>query len=99
MPRPTQETLMKSLAKDSQASAASPTASRGPQKVAPYSGYGLRESQRLGAYDLELLQSGPNTALGEYMRRYWQPVCLSQELTDVPKAIKILHEELVAFRD
>jgi tert-butyl alcohol monooxygenase / tert-amyl alcohol desaturase len=90
---------MKSLAKDSQAIAASPTASRGPQKVAPYSGYGLRESQRLAPNDLELLQSGPNTALGEYMRRYWQPVCLSQELTDVPKAIKILHEELVAFRD
>ncbi|MCE9658313.1 MAG: Rieske 2Fe-2S domain-containing protein [Burkholderiales bacterium] len=37
--------------------------------------------------------------MGEYMRRYWQPVCLSQELTDVPKAIRILHEDLVAFRD
>ena len=37
--------------------------------------------------------------MGEYLRRYWQPVCLSQELTDVPKAIRIMHEDLVAFRD
>jgi phenylpropionate dioxygenase-like ring-hydroxylating dioxygenase large terminal subunit len=37
--------------------------------------------------------------MGEYMRRFWQPVCLAQELTDVPKVVHILHEELVAFRD
>ena len=37
--------------------------------------------------------------MGEYMRRYWQPVCLSEELTELPKAIRILHEDLVAFRD
>lgn len=33
------------------------------------------------------------------MRQFWQPVCMSQELTDVPKAIKILGEDLVVFRD
>jgi phenylpropionate dioxygenase-like ring-hydroxylating dioxygenase large terminal subunit len=33
------------------------------------------------------------------MRRFWHPVCLSEELTDVPRYIKILGEELVAFRD
>ena len=41
-----------------------------------------------------LTRVGPGTPMGEYMRRYWQPVCLSQELTDVPKAIKILQQKL-----
>ncbi len=48
---------------------------------------------------LELLLTGPGTPMNEYFRRYWQPVCLSEQLTDVPKAIRILHEDLVAFRD
>ena len=39
------------------------------------------------------------TPMGELMRRYWQPVCLSSELTDLPKFLRILDEELVAFRD
>jgi phenylpropionate dioxygenase-like ring-hydroxylating dioxygenase large terminal subunit len=33
------------------------------------------------------------------MRRFWQPVCLSSQLTDVPHAIRIMGENLVAFRD
>ena len=33
------------------------------------------------------------------MRRFWHPVCLSAELTDTPHFLKILSEELVAFRD
>ena len=37
--------------------------------------------------------------MGEFMRRFWQPVCLSSELTDLPHAIRILGEDLVAFRD
>ena len=41
----------------------------------------------------------PGTPMGEYMRRFWQPGCLSEELTDVPRAIRIMGEELVAFRD
>ena len=65
-----------------------------------YRGY----DQRLQVSDnrpeaLELLLTGPGTPMNEYFRRYWQPVCLSEQLTDVPKAIRILHEDLVAFRD
>ena len=37
--------------------------------------------------------------MGEFMRRFWQPVCLSSELKDVPLALRILSEDLVAFRD
>ena len=68
-------------------------------RAVPYGGYFARDAQNRPADNLEILRSGPDTPMGEYLRRYWQPVCLSQELTDVPKAIRILHEELVAFRD
>jgi hypothetical protein len=29
----------------------------------------------------------------------WRPVCTSGELTDLPKKVKLLCEELVVFRD
>ena len=49
--------------------------------------------------DPELTHTDPGTPMGDLMRRFWQPVCLSVELTDVPRAIRILGEDLVAFRD
>lgn len=61
-----------------------------------YSGYLQREKP---APDLELTSTDPGTPMGELMRKSWQPVCLSEELTDVPKAICIMGENLVAFRD
>ncbi|EWS54802.1 Rieske 2Fe-2S domain-containing protein [Methylibium sp. T29] len=74
---------------------AAPAAAQG----APYSGYLLRGLQNAAPTSEDIMRTGPGTPMGEYMRRYWQPVCLSQELTDVPKAIRIMHEDLVAFRD
>lgn len=61
-----------------------------------YSGYERRD---LKDPDPELTQAGPGTALGEYLRRFWQPVCMSSQLTDLPLAIRIMNEDLVAFRD
>ena len=49
--------------------------------------------------DTRLTHVGLGTPMGELMRRYWHPVCLSSELTDLPKFLKILGEELVAYRD
>jgi phenylpropionate dioxygenase-like ring-hydroxylating dioxygenase large terminal subunit len=49
--------------------------------------------------DAELTHVGPDTACGEYMRRFWQPICFSDELRDLPHRVKILGEDLVAFRD
>lgn len=49
--------------------------------------------------DERLTRVGFGTPMGELMRRFWQPVCLSSELTDLPKRIRILGEDLVAFRD
>ena len=48
-----------------------------------------------------LTQIGPGTPCGELMRRYWQPVALSEELPreGAPLKVSILGEELVLFRD
>jgi len=64
-------------------------------------------TQRFGAYyhrevpreDAELTHVEPGTPCGEYFRRFWQPVCFSDDLRDVPLRIEILGEKLVAFRD
>src|SRR5689334_16254589 len=47
----------------------------------------------------ELTHVGPGTPCGEYLRRFWQPICRSDELKDLPHRIRILGEDLVAFRD
>ncbi|HET7133284.1 MAG TPA: aromatic ring-hydroxylating dioxygenase subunit alpha [Gammaproteobacteria bacterium] len=47
----------------------------------------------------ELTHVTLGTPMGELLRRYWQPVCLSSDLDELPKYAKILGEELVAFRD
>ena len=49
--------------------------------------------------DSELTHVGPNTPGGEYLRRFWQPVCYSDELKDLPHKVRLLGEDLVAFRD
>jgi len=47
-----------------------------------------------------LTRIGPGTPAGNLLRRYWQPIALTSELTeDQPKRrIKILDEELVLYR-
>ena len=47
-----------------------------------------------------LTQTDAKTACGELLRRYWQPVSLSEELTGGrPLKVRILGEDLVLFRD
>ena len=57
----------------------------------------------LNAEDNALLtRVGPNTPMGEYLRRYWVPALLSEEVPvpDCPPArVRILGESLIAFRD
>ena len=62
----------------------------------PYSGYALRA---VPAEDAEITRTDAGTPMGELMRRFWQPVCLVSELGAVALAIRILGEDLVAFRD
>src|SRR5271155_2959469 len=45
---------------------------------------------------------GPGTPMGETLRRYWHPVLLSHELAEPdgpPLRVRILGEDLIAFRD
>ena len=55
------------------------------------------------AQDNELLtRTGPGTSMGVVMRRYWIPALISWELVEPdgpPVRVKLLGEELVAFRD
>jgi phenylpropionate dioxygenase-like ring-hydroxylating dioxygenase large terminal subunit len=48
-----------------------------------------------------LTRTGRGTPGGELLRRYWQPVALSEELPSgaAPLSVKILGEDLVLFRD
>ena len=61
-----------------------------------YGGYHHRD---IPAEDREFTRVGPGTPCGEYLRRFWQPVVLSDELKDLPVILRIPGEELVAFRD
>jgi len=73
---------------------ASPSVSK-PEVVT--SGYG--KIARPPKEDERLTHVGFGTPMGELLRRFWQPICLSEELKDLPKHVKILGEDLVAFRD
>ncbi len=57
----------------------------------------------LSAVDNELLtRTGAGTPMGDYFRRYWQPVALSCELAEPdgpPIRVRVMGEDLVAFRD
>ncbi|MGH7873173.1 MAG: Rieske 2Fe-2S domain-containing protein [Candidatus Binatia bacterium] len=48
-----------------------------------------------------LTQTNPGMPAGELLRRYWQPVALSEELPPggAPLKVRILGEDLVLFRD
>jgi phenylpropionate dioxygenase-like ring-hydroxylating dioxygenase large terminal subunit len=49
-----------------------------------------------------LCRVGPGTPMGELLRRYWTPACLSAEIPEpgsAPARVRLLGEDLVAFRD
>jgi nitrite reductase/ring-hydroxylating ferredoxin subunit len=70
---------------------------RSQERAVPFGGYFQREVG--DPTNQELMRSGAGSPLGEFMRRFWQPVCLSSQIYDLPLAIKILGEDLVVFRD
>src|SRR5947208_615519 len=57
----------------------------------------------LTAEETELLtRVGPGTPMGELLRRYWLPACLSEEIAEPdgdPVRVRLLGEDLVAYRD
>jgi phthalate 4,5-dioxygenase len=49
-----------------------------------------------------LTRVGPGTLMGELLRRYWTPACLTAEIPEPgspPARVRLLGESLVAFRD
>ena len=66
------------------------------QRPAGFQGY---HQVRNAEEDAELTHVGPGTPCGEYLRRYWQPVAMSEELGELPMVVRILGEDLVLFRD
>ncbi len=47
----------------------------------------------------ELTAVGAGTPMGELLRRYWHPVGLAGDAREIPRALRVLGEELVLFRD
>ena len=62
----------------------------------PYGGY---YKPRERSIDEELSRVGPGTPCGEYLRRFWHPIVMSNRLAARPLPLRILGEDLVLFRD
>src|SRR5579871_4730851 len=64
---------------------------------------GRGEPPMLSREENELLtRVGPGTAMGALLRRYWLPALLAEEVPrpdDPPVRVRLLGEDLVAFRD
>ena len=50
-------------------------------------------------YDPQITEVGPGTPCGEYLRRYWHPVLASRNVTERPRQVRLLGEDLIVFRD
>jgi nitrite reductase/ring-hydroxylating ferredoxin subunit len=50
------------------------------------------------AFLREYPKTGPGTLAGRMLRHYWHPVCLSTDLVDLPYGVRMLGEDLVAYR-
>ena len=62
----------------------------------PFGGYYKPKDRPV---DDELSRVGPGTPCGEYLRRFWHPIMMSERLTDGPLPVRVLGEDLVLFRD
>ncbi|MCZ6722830.1 MAG: Rieske 2Fe-2S domain-containing protein, partial [Gammaproteobacteria bacterium] len=49
--------------------------------------------------DPELTEVGPGTTGGDYLRRHWFPVAMTDQVGDLPYRIRIMGEDLVLFRE
>ena len=51
------------------------------------------------AFLSDLWRVGRGTPAGDWLRRYWLAVGVAGQLRDIPRAVRVLGEELVLFRD
>jgi phenylpropionate dioxygenase-like ring-hydroxylating dioxygenase large terminal subunit len=47
----------------------------------------------------ELTEVSRGTPMGELLRRYWHPIGLIADATDIPRKVRALAEDLILFRD
>jgi nitrite reductase/ring-hydroxylating ferredoxin subunit len=60
-------------------------------------GYDYSAKQLKFREELTLVERGK--PMGEYLRRFWQPVGLVHDATTTPRKVRVLAEDLVLFRD
>mgnify|MGYP006264753777 FL=1 len=46
-----------------------------------------------------LAEVGPGTPCGEYQRRFWMPIAMTNQFSDKPYRVRVLGEDLVLFRE
>ena len=51
------------------------------------------------SFDPDLIEVEAGTPTGEMLRRYWHPFAVAADATGVPKAVRVLGEDLILFRD
>src|SRR5438034_724877 len=80
-----------------------PAQTRGVAERAGAAATRFGRSVMLPRHENELLtRIGPETPMGRTMRLYWIPACLSCEIAEPdgpPARVRLLGEDLVAFRD
>ena len=57
-----------------------------------------KSSDALSSFLSEYPKTGGDTLAGTMLRHYWHPLCLSEDLKDLPYPVRMLGEDLVAFR-
>ncbi|MBM3597651.1 MAG: aromatic ring-hydroxylating dioxygenase subunit alpha [Alphaproteobacteria bacterium] len=62
----------------------------------PFGGY-YKPADR--PVDDELARVSKGTPCGEYLRRFWQPIMMTERVGVTPLALRILGEDLILFRD
>jgi phenylpropionate dioxygenase-like ring-hydroxylating dioxygenase large terminal subunit len=65
---------------------------------APIDG-GTGYNRKPSSYIAALTEVGRGTSMGELLRRYWHPVGLAGDAGMTPKAVRVLGEDLILFRD
>ena len=60
---------------------------------------GTGYTRKPSTYDAALTEVGRGKPMGELLRRYWHPIGLVGDAGATPKAIRVLGEDLILFRD
>ncbi|AZG10342.1 aromatic ring-hydroxylating dioxygenase subunit alpha [Pigmentiphaga sp. H8] len=60
---------------------------------------GTAYERKPATYNATLTQVGRGTPMGELLRRYWHPIGVSADASEVPRQVRALGEDLILFRD